>query len=82
MDLLLIQVLICLAAVSLFWVSRLDQGIQMFDAVTIIPMLQLSWTILSVISGGIYFKEFDDFTVLQVGAGCMMMMQWQQHHAL
>lgn len=62
----MIQVAIALVVVSLFWVSRLDQGIQLFDAVIIIPMLQLGWTILAVISGGVYFQEFHSFTMLQV----------------
>lgn len=59
------QVVALLAAIAVFWVSRMDQGIQIFDAVMIIPLLQLAWTLFGILCGGIYFAEFDAFTFLQ-----------------
>lgn len=32
------------------------QGLMMFRAVLIVPMLQVIWTVLAIIGGGIYFQ--------------------------
>eukprot|EP00873_Tetraselmis_striata_P006937 jgi/Tetstr1/427201/TSEL_017389.t1 len=63
-----------LAAIAVFWVSRMDQGIQIFDAVMIIPLLQLAWTLFGILCGGIYFAEFDAFTFLQASRPMLTMM--------
>eukprot|EP00494_Astrolonche_serrata_P003856 UN03864 len=45
---------------------RLSQSLQQFDAMFIIPLNQCMWIFFSVISGGIYFKEFSHMTFLQI----------------
>ena len=34
------------------------QGLQLFPAIIIVPMMQISWTMFSILSGGIYFQEY------------------------
>ena len=38
--------------------ARLNQGLAMFDAMLIVPMLQIVWTFFSIFTGFIYFKEY------------------------
>eukprot|EP00002_Diphylleia_rotans_P002214 TRINITY_DN11380_c0_g1_i1.p1 TRINITY_DN11380_c0_g1~~TRINITY_DN11380_c0_g1_i1.p1 ORF type:complete len:473 (+),score=114.53 TRINITY_DN11380_c0_g1_i1:70-1488(+) len=47
-----------LVALIITWMKRLNRGLQLFDALLIIPMLQVFWTTFSIISGGIFFDEF------------------------
>lgn len=47
-----------------FWMTRLNQALRLFAASFIIPVLQCFWTLFAILGGGIYFKEFDDFTGL------------------
>ena len=44
------------------------QGLKEFPSIVIVPMMQISWTLFSVLSGGIYFKEYRTFTA---GSGFM-----------
>ncbi|EFJ04844.1 hypothetical protein SELMODRAFT_432033 [Selaginella moellendorffii] len=49
-----------------FWMVRLNDGLSMFDAILIVPMLQISWTTFSIFTGFVYFQEyrvFDGFRV-------------------
>ena len=43
-----------------FWVHRLNAALRMFDAIFIVPVFQVAWTTLSVVGGGIFFREFED----------------------
>lgn len=45
---------------------RLNQGLRLFDALYLIPMMQVSWIFFSTISGGIYYEEFDDWGSTEV----------------
>ncbi len=43
--------------------SRL-QGLRMFPAMLIVPLMQIAWTLFSIVSGMIYFQEYLGFTTL------------------
>jgi hypothetical protein len=47
---------------AVFWMKRLNKGLQLFPSVYIVPMMQAMWTVRSILNGGIYFQEFSEFT--------------------
>lgn len=47
------------------WLSRLNNALSKFDPLIIIPLLQCSFIFFAIVSGGIFFKEFNEFTVTQ-----------------
>lgn len=47
------------------WLSRLNYALTKFDPLLIIPLLQCSFIFFAIISGGIFFKEFNEFTLTQ-----------------
>eukprot|EP00884_Botryococcus_braunii_P007042 jgi/Botrbrau1/16339/Bobra.0345s0003.1 len=49
---------------AFFWVSRLNKALKQFPAIMIVPTMQISWTLFSIIGGGIYFQEYRTFTPL------------------
>ncbi|KAK9824316.1 hypothetical protein WJX72_009403 [[Myrmecia] bisecta] len=57
-------IIVCLIATAFFWVSRLNKALKLFPAIIIVPTMQISWTLFSIISGGVYFKEYLTFTKL------------------
>jgi uncharacterized membrane protein len=59
-------VLVATAGTASFWVYRMDLALKKFDALFIIPLLQVAWTTLSIVGGGIYYKEFDDYDAFNV----------------
>jgi hypothetical protein len=44
---------------------RLNTSLQKFDSVFIVPAMQVFWILFSVITGGIYFQEFQSFAWYQ-----------------
>lgn len=44
------------------WLKRLNDALSIFDPIFIIPMLQCSFIFFAIVSGGIFFKEFNEFT--------------------
>ncbi|GFR43906.1 hypothetical protein Agub_g5040, partial [Astrephomene gubernaculifera] len=50
---------------AVFWITRLNKGLRMFPAMIIVPVMQISWTLFSIISGMLYFQEYADFTPLK-----------------
>ena len=44
-----------------FWLYRMNAALRKFDGVFIIPVLQVVWTLFSIIGGGVYFREFSKF---------------------
>jgi len=50
----------------LFWMWRLSLSLTLYDAMFIIPVNQIMWILFSVISGGIYFREFEEFQTSDV----------------
>ena len=43
------------------------QALRLFPAVVIVPTMQISWTLFSVVSGGIYYQEYHAFTPFTAG---------------
>ena len=43
----------------------MNRALAQFDGVFIIPVLQVFWTFFSIISGGVFFKEFLSFSTSQ-----------------
>ncbi|PNH01815.1 NIPA-like protein 2 [Tetrabaena socialis] len=50
---------------AIFWITRLNKGLRMFPAMIIVPVMQISWTLFSIISGMLYFQEYLGFTPLK-----------------
>lgn len=48
-----------------YWLRRLDKGLELFPPLFIIPVLQVFFVFFAILCGGIYFQEFDHFTVVQ-----------------
>eukprot|EP00186_Timspurckia_oligopyrenoides_P003992 CAMPEP_0182450266 /NCGR_PEP_ID=MMETSP1172-20130603/40107_1 /TAXON_ID=708627 /ORGANISM="Timspurckia oligopyrenoides, Strain CCMP3278" /LENGTH=220 /DNA_ID=CAMNT_0024647811 /DNA_START=609 /DNA_END=1271 /DNA_ORIENTATION=- len=51
-------ILLGFVAAATFWMLRLNNALKLFEAVYMIPMMQLSWMFFSSLSGGIYYEEF------------------------
>ncbi len=47
------------------WLKRLNDALSKFDPLFIIPLLQCSFIFFAIVSGGIFFQEFNGFTSLQ-----------------
>lgn len=47
------------------WLSRLNNALSKFDPLLIIPLLQCSFIFFAIVSGGIFFKEFNEFNATQ-----------------
>ena len=52
------------------WLHRLSDALKNFDPLFIIPLLQCSFILFAIISGGIFFQEFNSFDVYQWGGFC------------
>ena len=50
---------------AIVWLSRLNNALSKFDPLFIIPLLQCSFIFFAVVSGGIFFREFDEFSKRQ-----------------
>ncbi|CEO97327.1 unnamed protein product (mitochondrion) [Plasmodiophora brassicae] len=48
-----------------FWLHRMNSALRSYDGILIIPLLQVAWILFSIIGGGIYFCEFDDFEAVE-----------------
>eukprot|EP00742_Colponemidia_sp_Colp-10_P006732 GILJ01007217.1.p1 GENE.GILJ01007217.1~~GILJ01007217.1.p1 ORF type:complete len:573 (-),score=53.10 GILJ01007217.1:273-1991(-) len=53
-------------ATIIFWIVRLNSALKRFDAIFIIPTLQVIWTIFSILGGGVYFNEFASYDALSI----------------
>eukprot|EP01101_Sappina_pedata_P008491 TRINITY_DN4719_c0_g1_i1.p1 TRINITY_DN4719_c0_g1~~TRINITY_DN4719_c0_g1_i1.p1 ORF type:complete len:433 (+),score=104.92 TRINITY_DN4719_c0_g1_i1:90-1388(+) len=51
---------------SAFWIYQLNRALKLYSSMFIVPALQGMWIIFSILSGGIYFEEFVNFSVLQM----------------
>lgn len=47
------------------WLRRLNKALSIFDPLFIIPLLQCNFIFFAIASGGIYFKEFNNFSTKQ-----------------
>jgi len=52
-------IIVAWAASMVFWLYRMDTALRKFDGPFIVPVLQVVWTLFSIIGGGIYFQEFN-----------------------
>ena len=43
------------------WLRRLNDGLKLFDSLFIIPLLQCNFIFFAILSGGIFFQEFNAF---------------------
>ncbi|KAH9328480.1 hypothetical protein KI387_000588, partial [Taxus chinensis] len=59
---IIVSLFLCTAA---FWMARLNDGLALFDAILIVPMLQITWTFFSIFTGFIYFQEYKVFDTLR-----------------
>ncbi|KAK4272268.1 hypothetical protein QN277_020850 [Acacia crassicarpa] len=48
-----------------FWMTRLNEGLSLFDAIFIVPMFQIAWTFFSICTGFVYFQEYQVFDALR-----------------
>lgn len=55
-------------AAATYWVTRLNHGLRLFEAVYLIPMMQICWILFSTVAGGIYYEEFIGFGKKEYGA--------------
>lgn len=58
----LLALWICLI---LYWLSRLFYGLKLYPPVFIIPVIQVFFLLFAIICGGMYFMEFNQFTLIQ-----------------
>ena len=55
----------------------LMQGLLLFPAVVIVPMLEIQWVLFIMVSGGLYFGDFETFSKLQLamfGVGVFVLL--------
>ncbi|CAN7003564.1 unnamed protein product [Brassica oleracea var. botrytis] len=57
-----------------FWMTRLNEGLFLCDAILIVPMFQIAWTFFSICTGFIYFQEFQVFDALRTTMFILGMM--------
>lgn len=55
-------------AAATYWVTRLNHGLRLFEALYLIPMMQICWILFSTVAGGIYYEEFIGFGRKEYGA--------------
>ncbi|XP_059449334.1 probable magnesium transporter NIPA8 isoform X1 [Corylus avellana] len=57
-----------------FWMTRLNEGLSLFDAILIVPMFQIAWTFFSICTGFIYFQEYQVLDALRTTMFILGMM--------
>ncbi|XP_073006991.1 probable magnesium transporter NIPA8 isoform X2 [Typha latifolia] len=57
-----------------FWMTRLNEGLSLFDAILIVPMFQIAWTFFSICTGFVYFQEYQVFDTLRITMFLLGMM--------
>lgn len=57
-----------------FWMTRLNEGLALFDAILIVPMFQIAWTFFSICTGFVYFQEYQVFDALRTTMFILGMM--------
>lgn len=48
-----------------YWLNRIDTGLKLYPPLFIIPVMQVFFVFYAILCGGIYFREFDEFTTTQ-----------------
>ena len=49
---------IMLVLTGVVWDKQMNRALSLFPAATILPLMQVSWTLIAVMTGGIFFQEF------------------------
>eukprot|EP00217_Crustomastix_stigmatica_P011127 CAMPEP_0183801924 /NCGR_PEP_ID=MMETSP0803_2-20130417/29086_1 /TAXON_ID=195967 /ORGANISM="Crustomastix stigmata, Strain CCMP3273" /LENGTH=341 /DNA_ID=CAMNT_0026046655 /DNA_START=62 /DNA_END=1084 /DNA_ORIENTATION=- len=57
--------LVCQFTTQAYWLTRLNKGLFQFDALTIVPTMQICWCVFSVSEGLVYFQEYKAFNQYQ-----------------
>ncbi|KAL6143024.1 hypothetical protein ACLB2K_053723 [Fragaria x ananassa] len=57
-----------------FWMTRLNEGLSLFDAILIVPMFQIAWTFFSICTGFVYFQEYQVLNTLRTTMFILGMM--------
>eukprot|EP00605_Chrysophyceae_sp_TOSAG23-4_P001348 GSChrysophyteH1.ASY1.ANO1.1465.1 assembled CDS len=47
--------------IVLFWVYRIDLGLDLFPPLFVIPVIQVCFMLYAIICGGLFFSEFEEF---------------------
>ncbi|KAJ6680291.1 hypothetical protein OIU79_019909 [Salix purpurea] len=55
------SILLLFLSTAGFWMTRLNEGLALFDAILIVPMFQIVWTFFSICTGFVYFQEYQVF---------------------
>jgi len=58
-------IIIAFLAAAVYRVLRLNQALKMFDAVYMVPMLNIAWILFASVGGGVYYEEFVDWHARQ-----------------
>jgi hypothetical protein len=66
----LLAVPVLFLAAAAFWVARLNQGLRLFPSSSIVPAMQVAWTLLSVLSGLLHFGEYRDMSAGAAAGFC------------
>lgn len=48
-----------------YWLARLNNALALYDPLFIIPLLQANFICFAIVSGGIFYQEFNSMTVTQ-----------------
>lgn len=48
---------------QIYWLNR---ALMYYDALVVIPIFHMSWTVLSIVTAGIYFQDFESFSKSQM----------------
>jgi drug/metabolite transporter (DMT)-like permease len=57
--------LVLFIVAAAFWVTRLNMALRLFEAAVIVPVMQICWTLFSIINGMIYYQEYQDLDALK-----------------
>lgn len=52
--------IVLLVVTGVWWDKQMNAGLRLFPAVVIMPVMQVAWTVLCILDGGIFFQEFAD----------------------
>jgi len=51
---------------TVFWLSMMNLALARFDSGFVIPLCQVNWSFFTIVSGGFFFREFENFNFLQL----------------
>ena len=60
---LFLSTLVLCSVLQIYWANR---ALKHYDALLVIPIFHVSWTILSIFTAGFYFQEFTHYTPRQM----------------